>query len=161
MKSTRVILAGALIATVALCGADARKDVEGLYGKYKKAIYAKDIKAMMAMTTADFSWTNPKGVKMERPAIESQLKTQFTMLKKITGFTVKIDKFSTKGDTAVARTTTVMSAEINMGNNKTSKLVSTSVSDDTWKKTPKGWMMHSVKSIKDVNTLDGKVLPSG
>ena len=86
------------------------------------------------------------------------MKMQLTMLQKIIQISNKITKFTVKGSTVVTTTDGVFEADLKFTPDakKNSRLKSLSKTEDVWVKSPKGWQLKQVKTLKETMTLDGK-----
>ncbi len=142
----------------AFCFADTKSDIQARYTKLEAAMRAKSPTKVMELCSADFKWLDSKGTSMDRKQLEQQIKMQLSAVQKIDTMTNKIEKLTVKGNTVIARTNGVFEATLKLTPDakKTSRLKSVSLTDDTWIKTPKGWLLKQVKSIKETVTLDGK-----
>jgi len=150
-----VIVAIAL-GSVAL--ADTKSEITACYRKMETALKAKNIDAAMAICSADFKWIDKSGKAMTRSQLIQQMKMQFSAVQKVEQVTNKINKLTTKGDQVITRTSGVFEASLKLTPDakKSSKLKSVSTTDDTWVKTPMGWLLIQVKAVSETMTLDGK-----
>ena len=151
-----LVVFGILAATAAV--ADTKSEIQAAYRKMEDALRTKNIAGVMAMCTADFKWIDNKGQAMTRAQMEQQMKMQFGGIKKIDHVSNKVEKVTVKGNQATTRTNGIFEATLMLTPDakKSSKLKGGSVTDDTWVKTPKGWMLKQVNVIKETMTLDGK-----
>ncbi|MEQ1821292.1 MAG: nuclear transport factor 2 family protein [Fimbriimonadaceae bacterium] len=144
----------ALVATNAF--ADSKAEIGASYTKFNNALKAKDLKTIGGMLAKDFTWKDKSGTENKTQAL-AKLKKQLNL-----PFTVKkiehtMGGFSEKGNTASVKSKTVMTATFtNPNTKKTSTIVSTSESTDTWQKSGNTWLLKGVVEGKNTTTLDGK-----
>lgn len=145
---------------VSTAHADSRAELSAAYTKFNKAIKAKDAKACMAICTKDFTWKDKSGTK-NRAESEAMLKNQFKFPFTVTKIDQTIGSFSEKNGVATVRAKSVMTARFtNPQTKKTSTIISTSESVDTWVKKGGAWLIKGVVEKKSSTTIDGKSISS-
>jgi len=135
--------------------ADDKKDIKAVYVKVVNAMKAKDLKAVFATGTQDFSYTE-NGKTMSGDELSNMMQQQFQMIKGTPK--VKMNVVSCKITGAMAEVVSTDASEMMISgeDGKTHKLVSTGKSKDELVKTDKGWLMKSVTILSSAMTLDGK-----
>ncbi len=153
MKISRLLLVSALSLVSLNAFSDQTGDVKSLekaYDKLKAAIVRKDIKAIMGMCTADFSWTNPQGQTMSAKDFHAMMKGQFaTPGLKFNKLNMINDSYDFDGNIARVRSRSEMSMSMRQ-NGQTMTMASSSEGVDTWVKTPKGWLVKKVEVVNEV-----------
>jgi hypothetical protein len=132
---------------------------DGVYNKLSALTLKKDAnglsKLLKSVVTADFVYVPAKGPKLSTTQLLSSMRSQFKAMGKINKSAQKLDKVVLKGDRAVVTVSSQYAMEVPTAGKK-SKLVGSSVSNDTWVNTPKGWRLKEIKTLKETATLDGK-----
>ncbi len=157
-----LILAAAGIALfgTAPVRADDKSDINALYGKIIKAMKAKDVKAIMALGTPDFTSTEA-GHTMNAAQTAQVMETQFKMTKSLDSVTMKPTKIDIKGGNAVVLADYTFKGTITGQDGKTHKMSDAGVTKDMLVKTNKGWMFKSTESVKQNPMIDGKSVSMG
>lgn len=147
------------MALVALqAGADQSGDIAAIekeYTKLKAGIAHKDMKAIMALCTNDFSWTDAQGHVMVRADFEKMMSGQFAMKGlKFSKVAMKNDSFGFMGNECAVRCSADMSMSAWM-NGKTMTMSGVTESVDTWRRTPKGWKICRVQVTHETQQYGG------
>jgi ketosteroid isomerase-like protein len=135
--------------------ADDNADIKAAYVKITKAMKAKDIKAVMAMGTEDFSETDKSGKTYSGKETAKMMEEHFKSMKTL-DVTMSADKITVNGKTATVLGSYNMSGTMVGPDGKTHTMANSGTSKDTLVKTPKGWLFKKVQSLKENMTMDGK-----
>ena len=156
-------LISALVAAVsgmALADAqsDARTQIQSLYDQESAASMKKDVKRIFAHYSPQYTQTDTKGTVHKLKEFQAKLPQMLAALTNIKDKVV-IGKITLNGNYAVATVTETSQATFqNSGTRKPSLLKVVETSEDTWVKGPKGWMKRSARSLKSIQSIDGKVV---
>jgi ketosteroid isomerase-like protein len=164
MKPIRILFAAALCAAITLPAsaqdAAVRRTLDANYTKFIDHMKKKDTKAIVAMSTKDFTWKQVTGKVLNLTQAEAAMKEQLTNMPPITGFKNTITSLKLKGDTAVASTNSMIRMEGKDPQGKTHLIEIYGSSIDTWKKIGADWKMHRVEDLSQKVKVDGKELPA-
>ncbi|MEQ1823744.1 MAG: nuclear transport factor 2 family protein [Fimbriimonadaceae bacterium] len=153
MKISRLLLVSAFALVSVTAFSDQAGDIKSLekaYAKLKAAIVRKDIKAIMGMCSADFSWTDPKGMTMSAKDFHAMMKGQFAAPGlRFNKLNMINDSYDFDGNIARVRSRSEMSMSMNANGQKMT-MSSSSEGVDTWVKTPKGWLIKKVEVVNEV-----------
>jgi ketosteroid isomerase-like protein len=134
--------------------ADDKADIRAAYTKISAAMASKNIKAVMALGTPDFSETQHG--KTYNAADSTKMMTEEFKQMKTLEATMTANDISVKGKTAVVKSSYVMKGDMLTPDGKTHKMSSTGTSRDTLLKTGKGWLFKKVEGLSEKTLLDGK-----
>lgn len=135
-----------------------KKEIEAVYSKRNGAAQKKDLKGMLATYSPDYVILRKNGEKGNLKEVKDRLAPVFALTKKLV-LKTKPQKWTNKGKTVVVQTKDhIELVMVNPETEKTNTLVADSLVEDTWKKTAKGWLQVSSKSLDEIVTLDGKPL---
>ncbi len=161
MKSI-LIAAMALLAAVSF-GFDkaaTSKALNGLNKQYANALMKKDISFFEKTAAPDFVEIEKNGKKMDRAAAIAQIKQFFGMPTKMVSASGKLVSFTEKGDTVTAITESKMVAKLpGQKKGQWSTLKGVSKDEEVWTHKGGKWLIHSMKTISESQTLDGKPMP--
>lgn len=123
---------------------DEKSALENQYARLCKAIKAGDFKTTTGMLGPQFTWVNPDGTSMNRAEFIAKEKGMAASGVKFLEVSMKNDSYDIEGGTARVRSTARIVISMPEGG-KRQKYLITSEGVDTWRKSPKGWMMHKVE----------------
>lgn len=158
MKSR--LFAGAFLCLMAcLASADPKKEIQALYTKAAAAMKQKNTAAILAMATPDLTYKAKDGRVMKRKELETQLKSQFKVVKTVTKSSQTLISIKVNGTTAEVMCKSVFEGQIpNPQTKKIMVLKAVGESRDTWVKGASGWKLKAIVEVSDTTTLDGKPL---
>jgi uncharacterized protein (TIGR02246 family) len=157
-KTAYIILITLMVIGAARLEAHAndRKAIHALYKKLTTAMKKKDAKAVMALSTPDFSMKMPNGQVQRADAIEASMKQMFSTTKSIDKLATKIDSLKIQGKKAVAVSTTAFACTMRDPQGQMHKYTENSTSRDYLVKTQQGWRFQRSEALKAKVTIDGK-----
>jgi ketosteroid isomerase-like protein len=170
MKRSVLMCVGIILTMCALAPgarADDKSEIRAVIGQVTSAMKKKDIKALMATGTDDFSTKMSNGQTLTGKQAEAMMKEQFAMMKSIDEVTMKCDKITVKGKSAEVLCSSKMSAVLvdakgQMGKaGAKHKMVSTGTSKVDLVKGKKGWKVKYVEDLTENTTMDGKKMSPG
>lgn len=135
-----------------------RKELEGQYARLIEAHYRKDLKAILALKTADFHTIGPDG-RVNDSRMMEQYSRQFLEANK-PPFTIKmtIQQLTVSENRLIA--VAVVLQEVTRYREmegKRRKVETSVVQRETWAKTPEGWKLKVVDDVHDQRRwVDGK-----
>jgi len=118
---------------------DARSAIRAAYDRYNTAFKNKDIHTIMALFTADFKWKLVDGKSLDRAKTQAAIEQQMTATVRVHKMSVKIERFTVRGDRAIVYTRELLVATMRGARGKLERLTSEETYRDTWVKTPDGW----------------------
>lgn len=138
------------------------KAIRALFAKLEQAFKNKDMKAIMAMSTSDFTEKMPNGTVLTAKQAEAQMTQEFAMIKSIKEVSMKPGKIKVNGKTATAMSDfkfneTVVDQMGQLGKKGATHAMSgTGQSRVTLAKGQDGWKFKREEALKVNMTLDGK-----
>jgi hypothetical protein len=90
--------------------------------------------------------------------LRREIGLQLAVLKKMIGAKMQITKVTVKGDRAVVLNSYSFSGLFEPQKGKVMKMADNGVTRDTWAKTPRGWRLLNLETVKSRPTLDGRPL---
>ena len=167
MRITGVAVAAALsFGFTSSARADDKADIQALYKKVVAAFKAKDVKAIMAMGTPDFTMKE-RGVTMNAKQSEAEIKQEFAMTRTLKKIVMNPDQIEVKGKNATvfssfASEAVILDATGAFGpKGKTHVMAGTGKMREMLVKTSKGWKFKSIETLSDNMTIDGKPMQMG
>ena len=134
-----------------------RRQLDKRYDQNRRAFFAKDLDAIMALRTEDFHTVTPDGLTHDRA--EMRLMTQ-ALLKGIDRWistTFDIDSLVVEGDLAHAIVRQHADRFALRGDGQVHHVETWVTQRETWRKTPDGWKLYRVDGLRDQRRLvDGK-----
>jgi ketosteroid isomerase-like protein len=134
-----------------------RHEIEHWYDENTRAFLAKDVDAIMALRTEDFHAVAPDGTQQDRAAMENYTIGLLNGIDRWISLNFDIDSLEVSGDLARA---TVRQHLVRMALRPDGLVhhVETWVTqDETWRRTPDGWKLYRVDSVRDQRRLvDGQ-----
>ena len=135
--------------------ADVKKTLEVQYAKEIAASKAKDVNALMALSTPDFKVKMNGGKILTYAEVKQDFKEQFAHTQSIKELSVKITALKVTGDKAVA-TVQQKAVIVATVQGKVMTLSSEQTSNDTWVKTSAGWKLSYEELSKVHNVASDK-----
>ncbi len=134
-----------------------RRELEQRYDENRRAFLAKDFNAIMALRTEDFHAVTPDGAVHDRAEMEQATRALLDGIDRWIATTIEIESLELSGDLARA---TVRQHADRMARRSDGLIhhVETWVTQrETWRRTPAGWKLYRVDSIRDQRRLiDGQ-----
>ena len=151
-----------LLATAGIGSAKAdktvdRKEIEGDYTRYAKAMKQKNIKPMFAMLTKDATFKGPDGSLTSRSQLEMMMKQEFATMT-LTEFTPKITQWVWQENAALLDVTIKSASKVKGPDGKTHSVAYVSKSRNKWVKEPVGWRLQQIEAVGETMTRDGKTV---
>jgi ketosteroid isomerase-like protein len=147
--------------------ADDKSEIRAVIAQVESAFKNKDVKALVATSTDDFSTKMINGQTLKGKQAEEMMKEQFASIKSVSNVKMACGKITVKGKTATTVCSSSMSAVMvdpkgQMGKaGATHKMVSTGTSKVDLVKGKKGWKVKYVEDLTENTTIDGKKMPMG
>lgn len=126
---------------------DEKSALENQYTRFCKALKSGDQKVTFGMLGPQFTWVNPDGSSLSRAEFIAKEKAMAGGVKFLE-VTMHNDSYDIEGGTARVRSAARIVMSMNQGG-KWQKFLITAESVDTWRKSPKGWMMHKVEVVAE------------
>lgn len=146
---TRTLALTACVAAAAFTTAgDDKASVEKQYQRMCHAMLKGDGKTLTAMLAPGFTWVNANGTSMSRAVFVAKEKEYAKMGVKHLEVSMKNDSYDIEGGTARVRSTARIVMSMPQGKTKAKYLV-TAESVDTWRQSPKGWMLYKVEVVSE------------
>jgi len=136
--------------------ADDKADINAVYGKVTAAMKAKDIKALMATGTPDFTMKDMSGKVHNAKEATEMMGSQFKVMTSVEDVKMTPKSYDIKGKTATVMADFIMKVTMPGPDNKPHKFSSIGLTKDTFVKTPKGWMLKGTEAVKESTLMDGK-----
>jgi ketosteroid isomerase-like protein len=161
-RSLATLLLGCMAVVSLADDAAVRKALQARYEQFSAAFKRKDVKAVLALGTPDFTWKLADGRVLNARASEKAMQEQLGEVKAVHSMTTRIDKLQVEGLTATVWTTGTVQATVAGEAGKTHKLVSTGKSKDVWVNKGGKWLIKRVEDFSQSMTIDGRpVNPDG
>lgn len=150
------------IAGVALCTAGSfassrdEQQIKAAYTKLEHALKTRNISAIEALEAPGFT-DNAEGRTMTAQESNAQMKQQFSMMKSVDTFNIKVTSIRVNGRTAKGSTSFTMKGTLRVGKDPkvhTFKVVGTTTEDLV--KTSKGWLFKHTSDTGSRSWMDGK-----
>jgi ketosteroid isomerase-like protein len=157
LKALSLALVASMLAPATSRADDAavRKQIESQMARFQQAFRKKDIAALRAITTSDFTMKTMDGAVSSRREAEAAMVTEMNAISSITKWTLKINKITVKGNVATLIVTEEMTATVSGGAAGSREKVSYVKMRETWVKTRDGWR------YKRAEALEAKSGPKG
>jgi hypothetical protein len=138
---------------------DARKAIAAVYSKQDATVAARDVGSLLLTCTPDYVEAHHEedahGATLSRADVETQLGQVFNRVKTIHR-TVTITSFKLEGDTAhVGGRLMLIAVMPAQGSAMDSQFSQIGTIEDTWVRTPKGWML----SRSDIMKAETRIKP--
>lgn len=138
--------------------AEIRRAPERRYEENRQALLAKDFAAVMALRTEDFHAVTPDGAVHDRAQMEMATRTLLDGIERWIGLSFEIDSLEVAGDLAHATVRQHADRMARRNDGMVHHLETWVTQRETWRRTPGGWKMHRVDSIRDQRRLiDGQL----
>ncbi len=138
-----------------LSEAAARKALAPRYAQMRKAFLDRNIEGFMALF-APPGTAKPGEKVADAQKVRVQVGMNLAMVKKMTAVKMSIAKLAVKGDRIVVQNAYTYQGLIQTQPGKMVKLADSGMTRDTWARTPKGWFLLDIETLKSNPTLDGK-----
>ncbi len=135
--------------------ADVKGELEKEFDKYIKAYLNHDLKAIEAMCTPDFTEKMGGKVYNRKQALD-MMKQEFASMPKGGTATIKVEKVTPKGNTAIAEASGMFKNKVKGQDGKMHEMVGSGKSRETFVKTAAGWKVKMVEELTMTMTMDGK-----
>lgn len=155
------VLSLALVATMlvpAACRADdatVRKQIKAQMARFQDAFRRKDLAALRAIATPDFTMKSKNGVVSSRREAEAAMAADMKAIIEITSWTLKINAIKVKGDVANLVVDERMTAKLASGLSGRRVSVSRLRMKETWVKMPNGWRYKKAEALESANGPEG------
>lgn len=132
-----------------------RKALTPMYAKIEAAFRKRDVAAFMALTAPNFTGKQKDKV-VEGSKVQMQLGMEFAMLQSMDKVTMKMEKVTSKDGKAVVVNRYSFAGTVAPEKGKILKMADNGVTRDTWVKTPKGWLLLQLETVKSNPTFNGR-----
>ena len=132
-----------------------RKEIEGDYTRYAKAMKQQDAKPLFALMTEDATFREDGGKITPRSEMEAAMKQAFATMT-LTEFAPKITKWVWRDNAALLDITVKSAARVKSSDGKTHLVAYVSKSRDKWVKQANVWRLQQVEAVTETMTRDGK-----
>lgn len=134
-----------------------RHELEQWYEENRRAFLAKDVAAIMALRTEDFHTVSPDGVVNDRAAMERYTRGFLSGIDRWISQSIGIDSLDVSGDLAKAVVRQHLDRMALRSDGKVHHVETWVTQRETWRRTPAGWKLYRVDSIRDQRRLiDGQ-----
>ena len=149
LKAFSLALVAAMLAPTASRADDAavRKQIESQMALFQQAFRRKDMAALRAITTPDFTMKTKGGVVSTRREAEAAMAADMKSIVAITDWKLKIEKISVKGDSATLIVSENMTAKLSSPMTGNRQSVSFVRMRETWIKTRVGWRYKRAEAL--------------
>lgn len=156
---SKVLVDGRVERTITL--AEARKGIEEGYHRNREAFLAKDVKAVMALRTADFRATSPDGRTLDRIAMENYTVGLLNGIDRWIEIDFAIDSLSLEYQYGRLSADVIMRQHlVRMAlrpDQKMHHVETWATQNERWRWSPDGWRLAKVDNVRDQKRLvDGK-----
>ncbi|HVE36216.1 MAG TPA: nuclear transport factor 2 family protein [Gemmatimonadaceae bacterium] len=134
-----------------------RRQLEKRYDENRRAFFAKDLDAIMALRTDDFHTVTPDGLTHDRAEMRLMTQALLNGIDKWISTTFDIDSLTLEGDLARAIVRQHADRIALRADGQLHHVETWVTQRETWRKTPDGWKLYRVDSLRDQRRLvDGK-----
>lgn len=134
-----------------------RHELEQRYEENRRAFLAKDVAAIMALRTEDFHTVSPDGVVNDRAAMERYTRGFLSGIDRWISQSIEIDSLDVSGDLAKAVVRQHLDRMALRSDGKVHHVETWVTQREIWRRTPAGWKLYRVDSIRDQRRLiDGQ-----
>ena len=134
-----------------------RRDIEQWYEENKRAFLAEDVDAIMALRTEDFHTVTPNGTVNDRAAMENYTIGLLNGIDRWISMDFDIDSLEVTGDMARAVVRQQLVRMALRPDGLVHHVETWAAQNETWRRTPEGWKLHRVDSVRDQRRLvDGQ-----
>jgi ketosteroid isomerase-like protein len=141
--------------------ADDKSEIKALYKKLERAMKAKDVKAILATGTADFTHKGAGMPTMDAKATAQMMEQQFKLMKSLDKVVMSPDKIMIHGGSATVLSSFQMKGTMTMPDGKVHSMTDSGTSKETLVKTKKGWLFKVVEMGTSKPMMDGKPMQMG
>lgn len=131
-------------------------EIDALYKAFVKAYDAKNVKAVMALTTPDLT-LRQRSMTLNARQTREMLEATFANPSRVST-TYKILSCQVRGSTAVCKVSMTTKGRMADADGKLRSIQATSVSNDTLVKTTGGWRIKASDTLSETMLVDGKPL---
>ena len=134
-----------------------RRQLQTRYDENRRAFFAKDLDAIMALRTDDFHTVTPDGLTHDRAEMRLMTQALLNGIDKWISTTFDIDSLTLEGDLARAIVRQHVDRIALRADGQLHHVETWVTQRETWRKTPDGWKLYRVDSLRDQRRLvDGK-----
>ena len=133
-----------------------RKAITGMYGRAVEAIKKKDTAFFKASETSDFKMKTGDGKVLNRQQSDAMMAASFQQMGPVSAVSMKPTSITVKGDTAVAMIVSSVTAKVGDAKSGMHSMSQTSTEKHLWLRTPSGWKVRRVETVKETMLMDGK-----
>ena len=158
MKRLLLALSAASLVIIPTCALAAESDsaaIKAVYAKLSDAMRAKNVKAIAALGTPDFTVKEKNGTVHNAKESMAMMEQEFRTTKKINDLRMTLRSIKSDGRKATTTVDYVIASVIVQGG-KPHDFKLSSTSRDTLVKTPQGWKFKSVETLSETMTMDGQ-----
>jgi ketosteroid isomerase-like protein len=134
-----------------------RREISQWYEENRRAFFAKDFNAIMALRTADVHSVTPDGVVHDRAEMELSTRGFLNGIDRWITQSIEIDSLEVIGDLARAIVRQHLDRMALRSDGLVHHVQTWVTQRETWRRTPSGWKLYRVDSLRDQRRLiDGK-----
>jgi ketosteroid isomerase-like protein len=134
-----------------------RHELKKRYGENRRAFFAKDLPAIMALRTEDFVAVTPDSSRHERAEMEETTRALLDNIDRWISLSFQIDSLEVDGDLAQAVIRQHADRMARRGDSFVHHVESWVTQRETWRKTAEGWKLARVDNIRGQRRLiDGR-----
>jgi ketosteroid isomerase-like protein len=134
-----------------------RRELEERYDENVRAFLAKDFDAIMALRTEDFHSVTPDGLTHDRAAMEDYIRGFLNAVDRWISTSFEIDSLEVSGDLVHAVVRQHADRMAHRSDGLVHHVETWVTQRETWRRTPNGWKLYRVDSIRDQRRLiDGQ-----
>lgn len=135
----------------------ARREIEQWYDDNKRAFLAEDVDAIMGLRTEDFQTVTPDGTVQDRAAMEHYTIGFLNGVDRWISMDFDVDSLEVTGDLARAVVRQHLVRMALRPDGLVHHVETWATQDETWRRTPDGWRLYRVDSVRDQRRLvDGQ-----
>ena len=147
-----------IVSSTAVCAQSERavhQELTADYNRIARSFQKKDTHAIMALAAPGFTMKMGGRVLNARQA-EQELKREIVFIETIRRVVLTIQSFKLQGKRAIATVSVSFAGTTEDDRGRRHTLTMDGITRDTWIKTPHGWRIQHVDTVKSRSTLDGK-----
>lgn len=125
----------------------ANQEIQQAFERYRQAFLRKDMNAVTALLTPDFTWKMADGTILDRARTAHALREQMTAIRAIERMDIQIHRLELQNDRAIAVVTETTRARITGHGGKTETATSRERYRVTWVRSASRWRMQKTEAL--------------
>lgn len=133
------------------------RELQRWYEQNRRAFLKKDLEAIMALRADDFHAVTPDSMVHDRAAMEQRTQGLLNGIERWITMEFDLDSVAVSGDLASAVVRQHLIRRALRPDQKVHHVETWATQRETWRRTPAGWKLHRVDSVRDQRRLvDGR-----